>query len=292
MDQVPILWPWQGSKGRLAQIIAQHMPPHRVYVEPFAGTAAVLLAKVPSPVEILNDSNGDLVAVYRCLQDPQKTRRLLRRIYWTPWSRQEWQAAREPVENAGDEVDQAARFLVRMFQGFNGIPNNSAWSGGKQDSAYHHRRKTLFLRRAEWVARRLERVALECGDWETVVRRYESPDALIYCDPPYFRTDANYGTRWKRRDQERLVQWLVSTPAMVMLSSYDHPTFRPLHEAGWHVERFRVMVNLVARTAETGRKGAKLPADDVREELLWWSPSAWAQARRQMSVFDLLEAHD
>jgi DNA adenine methylase len=49
---------YYGGKQRLAAQIVALMPPHRVYLEPFAGGAAVLFAKPRAPRETLNDIDG------------------------------------------------------------------------------------------------------------------------------------------------------------------------------------------------------------------------------------------
>jgi DNA adenine methylase len=59
---------WQGSKRRLLKQILPKIKPHTCYCEPFAGGLAVLLAKERSPVEVVNDLNGELIALYRCVQ--------------------------------------------------------------------------------------------------------------------------------------------------------------------------------------------------------------------------------
>lgn len=48
--------------------ILPRIPKHRVYIEPYAGGAAVFFAKQPSPVEILADTNGSLCNLYACMQ--------------------------------------------------------------------------------------------------------------------------------------------------------------------------------------------------------------------------------
>ncbi len=287
MAEIPVLWPWQGGKARLAHWIAGRLPPHRMYIEPFAGTAAVLLAKVPSPIEVLNDANGDIIATYRCLQDASLTRRLWRRMRWTPLSRAEWERAKEPVTD--DIAEQAARFLVRMTQGFGGKPSASTWGGGLGDDV--HTRIERLLRRMTPASERLWRVVLEQGDWATVVARYERADSVVYCDPPYLTVtdpDAYTVGSWTETEQAALIEWSLSTSAMVVLSGYDHPVYDRLREAGWHQE-FRTMpVGILARTTVTGIAGGQLdPTRDYRQECLWWSPRAWARASRQLTLFDV-----
>ena len=50
-----------GGKTRLARRIASFLPPHEHYVEPFAGSLAVLLAKAPTRLETVSDLDGHLV---------------------------------------------------------------------------------------------------------------------------------------------------------------------------------------------------------------------------------------
>lgn len=59
---------WPGGKRRMLKRILPKITPHVCYCETFAGGLAVLLAKERSEVEIVNDLNGTLVALYRNLQ--------------------------------------------------------------------------------------------------------------------------------------------------------------------------------------------------------------------------------
>jgi DNA adenine methylase len=59
-----------GGKRRLADRLIPLFPPHECYVEVFAGGAALYFMRPQAaPVEVLNDINGDLVTLYRVVQN-------------------------------------------------------------------------------------------------------------------------------------------------------------------------------------------------------------------------------
>ena len=59
---------YYGGKQQLARRILELIPEHRIYCEPFLGGGAIFFAKEPSPVEVINDTNGELINFYEVLQ--------------------------------------------------------------------------------------------------------------------------------------------------------------------------------------------------------------------------------
>ena len=57
---------YYGAKWRLAPWIVEHFGEHEVYVEPFAGSAAVLLRKERSLIEVYNDLDLEVVNFLWC----------------------------------------------------------------------------------------------------------------------------------------------------------------------------------------------------------------------------------
>ena len=49
------IWSSPAGKKRLAKRLVSMFPPHKTYVEPFAGSGAVLFEKQPADVEAIND---------------------------------------------------------------------------------------------------------------------------------------------------------------------------------------------------------------------------------------------
>ncbi|EHU01950.1 putative methyltransferase [Pantoea stewartii subsp. stewartii DC283] len=61
--------PWVGGKRKLAKHLLPLFPAHTCYVEPFCGGAALFFMKEQSKAEVLNDINGDIVNLYRVIQN-------------------------------------------------------------------------------------------------------------------------------------------------------------------------------------------------------------------------------
>ncbi len=59
---------YYGGKQRLAKRILTLIPNHRTYVEPFFGGGAIFFAKPPSEVEVINDTNHELINFYKVLK--------------------------------------------------------------------------------------------------------------------------------------------------------------------------------------------------------------------------------
>jgi DNA adenine methylase len=72
----------------MAEWIISFMPPHQTYLEPYFGSGAVFFSKEPSPLETINDIDGDVVNLFRVIRD--RPEELARLVYWTPYSREEY----------------------------------------------------------------------------------------------------------------------------------------------------------------------------------------------------------
>ena len=73
--------PYTGSKSCIVKTILDVMPPHETYIEPCMGSAEVFFRKPPADREIINDYNGDLVNLFRVLQDNQNLDKVIGRLY-------------------------------------------------------------------------------------------------------------------------------------------------------------------------------------------------------------------
>jgi len=270
---------WMGSKGRLAPRIVASFPPCKVYLEPFGGSAAVLLARPPAhpPVlEVYNDLDGGLVNFFRVLRDPDQLEELQRILQLTPYAREEWKDARETWEDLKDPVARAASFFVVSRQSFAGI-FAKAWgfdvAKGGTLKAYLGAIEGL-----PQVAQRLRRVQVDCVDWRVALDRYGGPDTLVYMDPPYHpdtRRDGVYRHDLTPEDHEDLLEAVLASSSMIVLSGYDSPAYDPLDRALWRKATLQTTCGIVARTRASGFRGnARVSAEQTRREVLFFNPAA------------------
>lgn len=117
---------WHGGKWRIAPWVIQHFGSHRVYVEPFGGAASVLLRKPRCHAEVYNDLDDMVVNLFRVLQDPAGSSRLLDLLRLTPFSRAEKDLA---YEVSADPIEEARRLIVRSFMGFGTTAHTRAATG-------------------------------------------------------------------------------------------------------------------------------------------------------------------
>src|SRR6187549_1055899 len=98
-----------GGKRRIANYLVSLIPEHITYVETFAGGAQLFFHKPRSRVEVLNDSDDQIVNFLRvCQRHPAELTRLLR---WQPASRRLFDWYRAQAGEPLTDIERAARFF-------------------------------------------------------------------------------------------------------------------------------------------------------------------------------------
>src|SRR5438552_2370355 len=119
-----IAFGWYGGKFSHLDWLLPLLSPSHHYCEPFAGSAAVLLNKNPSPIETYNDIDGEVVNFFKILRD--NSEELTRLISLTPFSREElYLAVNSFPENISD-IEKARRFYIKARQTRTGLAQTSS----------------------------------------------------------------------------------------------------------------------------------------------------------------------
>ncbi|MDE3179883.1 MAG: DNA adenine methylase [Acidobacteriota bacterium] len=187
-----IAFGWYGGKFSHLNWLLPKLPDCHHYCEPFAGSAAVLLNRAPSPVETYNDIDGEVVNFFKVLRDQKGN--LIEAISLTPFSREEFYRAVSVNGNgkALSDLERARLFFVRARQARTGLAQTASlgrWANCKNASrAGMSGVVSRWLGSVEGlpdIALRLLRVQIENRPAIEVIDLYDASDTLFYCDPPY-----------------------------------------------------------------------------------------------------------
>lgn len=245
---------YYGGKQKLSSVIVPLIPEHTLYCEPFLGGAAIFFAKKPSTVEVLNDTNRELINFYRVVQ--QDFVSLEKEIRITLHSR--FQHRHADVINKFPElfsdIKRAWAVWVLSSQSF----------ASKMDGPFGYDRqsntttKKISNKReafSEDLAIRLQNVQLESADALYVIRSRDAVGSFFYLDPPYYNSDCGHYDGYSIEDFERLLQSLSEIKGKFMLSSYPSEVLSKYTKAhGWHFKTFEQGVSINAKSGYLKRK--------------------------------------
>ena len=223
------IWGSPAGKKRLADRLAGLLPAHKTYVEPFAGSAAVLFAKEPAAVEVINDADPEIVEAYRIIKrlKPEQLARL-RKMTWTG---DEATFKRLFDARPKDEVEKLHRFLYVTHFSYGKLRSRSFSPSGDGIEA-------STVDRIEKYGPRLKNVRIHCGDYERVVRKYDGKDTAFYLDPPYPGYNVDVGEA--DFDEERFLALLKSIKGKFLVT-YGTRGELParFEQEGFRVKRIR-----------------------------------------------------
>jgi DNA adenine methylase len=237
-----IMFGWYGGKFNHLDWLLPLLPECHHYCEPFAGSAAVLLNRQPSPVETYNDIDGEVVNFFRVLRDQREA--LAEAIALTPFSREEFYVSLYRNDFVVPDVERARSFFIRARQTRTGLAQTASlgrWANCKNTS-----RSGMSGVVSRWlgsvealpaVAERLLRVQIENRPAIDVIQLYDSPTALFYCDPPYLhstRGDSNaYSFEMDEDEHRNLSEILKHCSGKVAISGYRCDLMDTLY-CEWH----------------------------------------------------------
>jgi DNA adenine methylase len=237
----PLLW--IGGKARLLNWILDYLDvPCRSYIEPFGGSASVLLNRPRVPLEVYNDSDGELVNLLRCVSaHPDE---LVRQVDSIPYSREIYklEAAwlRSRCLGSLTDLQRAARFWWLNLASYGGLTYSGGFSTSR--ACNHAARTRRHIASLHDAAERLKDVVIENADFREVINRYSDGKALIYCDPPYVGKEYIYqggGSGFSESDHHDLAKLLNTQSGQVAVSYYPCDLVEELYPPNkWHrVER-------------------------------------------------------
>lgn len=236
---------YYGGKQKLCTTILSLIPEHNLYCEPFVGGGAIFFGKEPSGVEVLNDTNKELINFYRVVQN--RFVDLERQIRGTLHSRSAHADAQTIYASPHlfDEVRRAWAVWVLSSQSFSS-KLDGPFGYDKAKSTTTQKITNGRERFSEALAQRLQNVQIECADALYIIKSRDSERSFFYCDPPYPNSNCGHYDGYSVSDFEALLQVLEGIEGKFLLSSYPIEILgQYINKNGWYcrtVEQ-RVSVN-------------------------------------------------
>lgn len=264
--------PWFGGKRNMAPLIAAELGPHSAFWEIFCGSMAVTLAKAIVPMETVNDLNGDLVNMARCIQHETHGPRLYRRLRRVLASHVMLNEAAARVKlhergPAGDTIneDRAFDYFVTSWLGRNGVAGTHSFNQGfsrrfTKSGGHAAKRWQSAVETIPAWRRRMRNLTIlsECGIG--VCDRIEDANGVvIYADPPYLVKGARYVHDFEDADHVRLAESLQRFKrTRVVVSYYAHPQLESLY-SGWTLVDCTTMKAMVNQGLRDGGEAVEAP---------------------------------
>ena len=276
------------------------IPYDELFVDVFGGGGSVLLNRRPSPVEVYNDLDGNLVNLFRVMQHPDDAVELERRLRSTLYSKEEFVKAIHIIdgsEEPSDKIERAWAMFVNMNQSVVGRVRRTQgnWSRAaisvSGESAVIAGWKSLITRLGP-IYDRLSGVTVEQRDAIESIEYWDGSETVLYVDPPYVhdtRVEDEYYAHEMGNDQhEALIEVLIQAKGYGVVSGYGHPIYNRLEDEGWT----RVEIDrLTTMTASQRGKGEdwdrEIKPRGKRTEVVWLNEKAQT-VREVPNLWDIL----
>lgn len=241
------------------------IPEHELYVEPFLGGGALFWEKDPSPHEVINDLDDDIVNFYRVLQTDFDS--LAELITATLHSRSTHEAARYVLKRQPEKLKKSYTYYLGP-DATTTSDVQRAWAFWTQSNmsysaklfggfAYDRSVKTtraIINKRDRFKAHyreRLRNVCIECNDALKVIYSRDTPQSFHYCDPPYFNSDCGHYGGYTEQDFRALLQQLSEVEGRFLLSSYPSDSLTEfVKQMGWNQKSFEKPVAVTNKTSK------------------------------------------
>jgi len=220
---------WYGGKWRVGKWIASHFPEHKIYVEPFGGMYSVGIQKPRAEIEIYNDIHPEAVNFWQQLKD--NSAELISQVEALTFNEETVEWAKQP---SADLLESAIKFYIQCRISYAG--GGTGWASGYSPKALDKPENNDHSH-LQAIANRIKDIQIYQLDALEIIERFDSPDTLFYCDPPYLRETRNshapYEYEFSIEQHFLLIELLGSIKGKAIISGYPNRKYASLLK-GWH----------------------------------------------------------
>lgn len=319
MSNLNAPFPWFGGKRKVADVVWSRFGKVKHYLEPFAGSAAVLLRRptLPEPYgsETINDFDGYLSNFWRALRaDPEG---VIRHADF-PLNELDLHARNSYLIGKRESITEALRadptFYDSMLAGW-WVWGQSGWIGvgwASRDSrslidmgarGTHCHAEGLLVgeetirQRLIPLAQRLRHVKVTCGDWKRIVGSdsclYPSRQKNfanitgVFLDPPYFEGKQQYAAGGTGSSiAEEVFSWCTEhqEEPFLKIALCGYEGHYDLEPHGWECFSWETNGGYGRTSGGSVKDSDSAAHANANREVIWFSPSC---AKKKGPLFSL-----
>ena len=168
-----------GSKSKLSEKIIKYTPPHKKYIEVFAGSASLFLRKPLAQKNVLNDKDGDIMKIHKSF----KSGKGFKSCVMYPSKRRF-----DKIKNKKNKSVCDIAYLNKLSFG-NGMKHYSEDKASRKAKDLGISYQNVHI---EDYKRKMKDVKILNEDFRTVMKKADEPENFIYADPPYVIGGSSY----------------------------------------------------------------------------------------------------
>jgi len=239
----------KGSKQTLSSWLIDYFPEdyeEMCYVEPYCGGASVFLNKNFSEEEVINDNNRSIQQIFKALRDePCEVIGRLKRTKFTERSFK--RAKKKKEEESYDYVDGAIIEIIFRKMSKNGEDffQSVQTIDGQNKDEYEWNR---MIEHMELIKDRIKDVHIFCNDALEVIKVWDSPNTLMYVDPPKLSKSSNVNLEENEMsidDHIQLANLLNNSKSYILLSGHPSSLYNRLYKDWDCVKKSKTKKNKV-----------------------------------------------
>lgn len=245
---------YYGGKQNLISTILPLVPKHTLYAEVFVGGGAIFWSKPPSDVEVINDTNREMINFYEVVQNEFVELEKMIRI--SLHSRSFHNDANVIYNNPHmfTRIQRAWAVWNLASQSFSSMLDGS-WGydkvKGTTSQKIANKRDSFTID----YAMRIQNVQIECTDALRIIRSRDFEDAFFYCDPPYYNSDCGHYDGYTIEDFEMLLKTLSDIKGKFLMSSYPSDILKQYtKDFGWYTKEIEQTVSVSNSNNKPGKK--------------------------------------
>lgn len=223
VDKTP--FSYMGNKTAICEWVISYFPPNYPklrYVEVFGGSAAVLMNKIPSEVEIYNDFNSHLTNFFEVVRSHREE--FFEQLDQLIVSEDLYKYFYDNIDKSPNDIERAVRYFYIM----------SFCHKGKFNGGFSVIPDSNYIQKLEWkkncltyISKRMKNCLVMNKSYEKVIEANNTEDTLMFLDPPYVDTETYYkqlAGKFTKQDHIKLRDLLKKHKGTFILS-YEADSF-------------------------------------------------------------------